>query len=335
MSPNAAVVEHIPSHHTIRARIGLKAKPPIDDEHELAQHQEYLWSRIRLVLREPFAEFWGTFIMVMFGNGSVAQVLLSTGITSAPGGNAFGQYQSISWGWGIGVMLGVYVAGDSGAYLNPAITFASCLYRGLPWRRFPIYFLAQLLGGFCGAGVVYANYISAINNYEGNGIRTVPPAKKATAGIFCTYPASFLPRANMFFSEFVASTLLMFVIFAMKDDSNLGAGKLFPLGLFFLIFGLGACFGFETGYALNLARDFGPRLMSYCVGYGHEVWSAGGYYFWIPMVVPFLGCAFGGLLYDVFIYTGESPVNTPWIGTKRVVQGDVMRRPKSAADNKV
>lgn len=72
----------------------------------------------------------------------------------------------------------------------------------------------------------------------------------------------------------------MFVIFALKDDTNngvsTGGGNWFPLALFFLIFGLGACFGWETGYAINLARDFGPRLMSYCVGYGSEVWSAGG-----------------------------------------------------------
>ena len=183
-------------------------------------------------------------------------------------------------------MLGVYVAGDSGAYLNPAITFANCIYRKLPWRRFPIYFLAQLLGGFIGAGVIYANYISAIDDIEGVGVRTVPPSPTATAGIFCTYPQPFLPRANMFFSEFIASTILMFVIFALKDDSNIGAGNLFPLTLFFLIFGLGACFGWETGYALNLARDFGPRLMSYAVGYGHEVWSAGGYYFWVGRSPP-------------------------------------------------
>lgn len=100
----------------------------------------------------------------------------------------------------------------------------------------------------------------------------------------------------------------------MKSD------KWFPLSLFFLIFGLGACFGWQTGYAINLARDFGPRLMSYAVGYPSEVWSAGGYYFWIPMVAPFLGCAFGGFLYDVFIYTGESPVNTPWLGLKQVAR---------------
>ena len=75
--------------------------------------------------------------------------------------------------------------------------------------------------------------------------------------------------------------MLVLVIFALKDDSNLGAGNLVPLALFFLIFGLGATLGWETGYAINLARDFGPRLFTYFVGYGSEVWSAGNYYFWV------------------------------------------------------
>ena len=164
--------------------------------------------------------------MVMFGDGSVAQVLLSTGQTTAPGGMGFGSYQSISWGWGLGVMLGIYVAGDSGAYLNPAITFSNCLYRQLPWRRFPMYFLAQFLGGFVGSGIVYANYISGIDWFEGgHGIRTVPPGKHATAGIFCTYPQPFVTKASQFFSEFIASTVLMFVIFALKDPSNNGVPR--------------------------------------------------------------------------------------------------------------
>jgi len=223
-------------------------------------------------------------------------------------------------------MLGIYVAGDSGGYLNPAITFANCMYRGLPWKRFPIYLLAQFLGGFLAAGVIYGNYKSAIDAYEGYGIRTVPPSKTATANIFCTYPQQFLTKTGQFFSEFVASAILMFVIFALKDGSNpgamgkSGAGNLFPLALFFLIFGIGACFGWETGYAINLARDFGPRLMSYAVGYGSEVWTAGDYYFWVPVVASFLGCTFGGFLYDLFIYTGpETPINTPWIGLKRIL----------------
>ncbi|KAF2036678.1 aquaporin [Setomelanomma holmii] len=316
-----------------RSALGLHPQAPIDEEHDQGPRSELLWSRIRTVLREPFAEFWGVAIMVMFGDGSVAQVLLSTGQTTAPGGNGFGNYQSINWGWGLGVMLGVYVAGDSGAYLNPAITFSSCLYRQLPWRRFPVYFIAQMLGGFVGSGIVYANYLSAIDYYEG-GLRTVPPAKTATAGIFCTYPQAFLTKTSQFFSEFIASTLLMFVIFALKDPSNNGvpkSDKWFPLCLFFLIFGLGSCFGWQTGYAINIARDLGPRLMSYAVGYGNEVWSAGGYYFWIPMVAPFLGCAFGGFLYDVFIYTGPSPVNTPWLGLKHLTPGYARRELRAHA----
>ena len=142
--------------------------------------------------------------------------------------------------------------------------------------------LAQTLGAFCAAAVVYANYKSAIDVYEGGShIRTVPPALNATAGVFCTYPQTFMSRTGQFFSEFIDSTILMFVIFALKDEGNLPSGINTPLALFFLIFGLGACWGYETGYAMNFARDFGPRLFTYMIGYGHEVWSAGNYYFWV------------------------------------------------------
>ena len=98
-----------------------------------------------------------------------------------------------------------------------------------------------------------------------------------------TYLQAFLTKTSQFFSEFVAATLLMFVMFALTDDSNPGmmgnsrAGIIFPLALFFLIFGHGVCFDWETGYAINLARDFGLRLVSYLVGYWYQVWSAGGY----------------------------------------------------------
>ena len=235
-------------------------------------------------------------------------------------------------------MLGVYTAGISGAHLNPAVTFANCVYRKFPWRKFPIYLVAQVLGAMVASAVVYANYKSAIDVFEGGpNIRTVG-SNTSTAGIFCTYPAAFMTKTGQFFSEFIASTILMFCIYALKDDGNLGAGNLTPLGLFFVIFGIGACFGWETGYAINLARDFGPRLVSYMIGYGHEVWSAGGYYFWVssshgsllyviclislkvPMVAPFCGCCFGGWLYDMFLFTGDSPINTPWLGLKRLIQ---------------
>lgn len=257
----------------------------------------------------------------------------------------FGPYQSISWGWALGVMLGIYVAGDSGAFLNPAITFAFCVYRRFPFRRWPIYLLAQCIGGFCAAGILYAVYIPAINHYAGHGVRKVPPEDGSTAQIFCTYPAKFLTNSQQFVSEFICSSILIFVVFALKDESNkgaaLGARNWFPLALFFLIFGLGACFGWETGYAMNPARDFPPRLFSYIVGYGPEVFTSGHYYFWwvsaffarfgtiyahlcisrVPIVAPMCGTLFGGFLYDAFIYTGpESPVNTPYLGLPYLIK---------------
>lgn len=199
--------------------------------------------------------------------------------------------------------------------------------------------LAQTLGAMCASAVVYGNYKSAIDTFEGGpDIRTVPGySDHASAGIFCTYPAPFMTRTGMFFSEVVSSTILMFMIYALKDEGNIGAGPLIPLCLFFLIFGIGACFGWETGYAINFARDFGPRLVSYMLGYGMNVWRAGGYYFWIPMVAPvrlpslypsllwmltmhaqFIGCTLGGWLYDMFLYTGESPINTDVAGLARL-----------------
>ncbi|KAF9889254.1 hypothetical protein FE257_007567 [Aspergillus nanangensis] len=274
----------------------------------------FIWSKTRLYCHEAFSEFFGTMILILFGDGVVAQVMLSHGEK--------GSYQSISWGWGLGVMLGVYVSGTSGSHINPAVTFANCVLRKFPWRKWPIYALAQTLGAMTGAAIIYGNYRSAIDVYEGGpSIRTVPGySSTATAGIFCTYPAAFMTRTGQFFSEFIASTILMFMIFALNDPHNMGAGNLTPLALFFVIFGIGACFGWETGYAINLARDFGPRLVSYMIGYGPEVWTAGNYYFWVPIVAPFFGCTFGGWLYDVFLYTGDnSPVNTPYMGLRRLL----------------
>lgn len=269
-----------------------------------------LWPRIRHYIREPLAEFLGTMILILFGDGVVAQVVLSK--------NTKGDYQSISWCWGIGVMFGVYCSGGiSGGHLNPAVTLANCIFRGFPWRKLPIYTFAQMLGAFCGSLIVYGNYLNAINAFEGYGVRTVT-GDTATAGIFCTYPAEFMTRTGMVFSEIIASSLLMIGIYAINDDENLAAGNLSPIALFFLIFGIGASFGWQTGYAINPARDFGPRLASLAVGYGSEVFSAGGYYFWIPIVAPCIGCTFGGFLYDALVYTGaESPINMKYMGLHR------------------
>lgn len=116
-----------------------------------------------------------------------------------------------------------YASGISGAHINPAVTFANCVFRGFPWRKFPIYAVAQILGAFCASGVVYANYKSAIDVFEGGpNIRTVPGySDHASAGIFCTYPADFMTTTGQFFSEFIASSVLMFCIYALKDGGQM------------------------------------------------------------------------------------------------------------------
>ncbi|KID93195.1 aquaglyceroporin, partial [Metarhizium majus ARSEF 297] len=251
-----------------------------NDESTKGSNIEQLrWPRIRTIWQDGFSEFFGTMILVLFGLGATAQSALTKG--------AKGDYQSILWGWGqmfsTGVMLGSYVSGKSGGHINPAVTLASCVYRGHPWRKFPIYALAQTLGGIVAAAIVYGNYRVAIDEFEGGvGVRTVS-GPNATADLFATYPAAvFISRTSMFFDEFLASSILQFIIFALSDEfNNFGAGPLKPLGLFFLVHGIGAGFGWQTGYAINLARDFGPRLVTYMAGYGPEVFSAGGYYFWV------------------------------------------------------
>lgn len=123
-------------------------------EEEKDSNPHLLWSRIRYHCQDAFSEFFGVFIMILFGDGVVAQVVLSKGEK--------GDYQSISWGWGLGVMIGVYVAGKSGGHLNPAVTLANCVYRGFPWKKLPIYLVAQTFGAFMASLVVYYNYYSAI-----------------------------------------------------------------------------------------------------------------------------------------------------------------------------
>ncbi|KAF2097145.1 aquaporin [Rhizodiscina lignyota] len=274
------------------------------------------WSRVRSTAQDAFSEFFGVFIFLLFSLASIAQVVLSNGQK--------GTYTSIVLGWGVGITLGAYVAGKSGAHLNPGVTLSMCVYRRLPWSKFPVYAVAQTAGAFAAAAVVYGNYIKAIDAYEGGpGIRTVPGfSTNATAGIFATYPADVVAgsKTAQFFSEFIPSSILMFMIFALTDEGNIAAGKLTPLGLGLTFVGITACFGWETAFALNFARDFGPRLLTAAVGYGSEVWTADGHYFWVPMIAPFLGCLFGGFLYDVFVYEGDSPINTPWMGLKRLVR---------------
>ena len=243
--------------------------------------------------REAAAEFLGTFILIVFGAGVVAQVVLSS--------EKNGGYLSINLAWGIAVTMGVYVAGTvSGGQLNPAVTLAAAVHRGFPWSKVPAYVAAQVAGAFSAAAVVWFTYREAFDAFDG-GVRQVAGAQ-GTAGIFATYPQPFLSIAGGFVDQVVGTMLLMIGAAAVTDQKNAGAPSWFtgPLvGL--LVIAIGVAFGFNAGYAINPARDFGPRLFTFVAGWGSGVFTAGGGWWWVPIAGPIVGAILGGWLYDGFI----------------------------------
>ncbi|CAE6483263.1 unnamed protein product [Rhizoctonia solani] len=273
------------------------------------------WAKIRHLIREPAAEFLGTMILIIFGTGVNCQVVLSgnTAVSASPKG----EYLSISFGWAVGTALGVWVSGGiSGGHINPAVTLAQAIFRGFSWKKVPSFILAQVLGACTGAGLVYANYHRAIDLFEGGlGVRTV-----ATASLFTTYAMDYLSNVQCLFSEVLATAILMLVVLAATDKRNgPPPNGLVPLVLFFLILGEGACLGMQTGYALNPARDLGPRLMCWMAGYGRQVWNyRSQYWLYTPVIGPIVGAILGAAVYDAFIFTGsESIFNKPDAAARR------------------
>ena len=244
--------------------------------------------------RELLAEFFGTFILIVFGVGVVAQVVLSR--------QTAGTFLSINIAWGLAVTMGCYVsAGVTGAHLNPAVTVALAVRRSFPWSRVLPYSLAQIAGAFVASAIVYFTYREALNAFDG-GIRQVL-GPQGTAGIWATYPQPFLSVfPGGFIDQVVGTALLVGVIFGITDTRNSPP----PAGLTSVVVGLlvlliGATFGFNSGYAINPARDFGPRLFTFVAGWGRGVFTAANNWWWVPIVAPIVGGVAGAWIYDVFV----------------------------------
>jgi len=240
-------------------------------------------------------------VLIVFGTGVVAQKVLSAGDA--------GTALSIHLAWGLAVTMGIYAsAGVSGAHLNPAVTLALVAFRGFPWRKVPAYVLAQLAGAFAGAAVTFVTYREAFDHFDG-GLRQVVGAK-ATAGIFATYPQPFLSDfPGGFVDQVVGTALLMLGIFAIADRRNAGPATFGPVLVGALVALIGMTFGFNAGYAINPARDLGPRVFTAVAGWGSEVFRAGGGWWWVPVVAPCLGGLLGALSYDLLV-TRHHPTET-------------------------
>ncbi|XP_071096959.1 aquaporin-10-like isoform X2 [Haliotis cracherodii] len=244
--------------------------------------------------REFLAEFLGTFILLVFGEGSVAQVVLSEGKNGSP--------QSIYWSWGIGVTMGIYVSGGvSGGHLNPAVTVAQAALGRLQLKKVPVYLLAQYLGAFVASILVYLVYTDALHHYD-DGVRAVV-GNVSTAGIWATYPQPFVSTANGFGDQVFGTAILLICVMGVTDPRNMSPPSgLIPISVGLIVVAIGMTFGFNCGYAINPARDLGPRIFTAVAGWGSDPFSFRGFnWFWVPILGPHIGAILGAYFYQACV----------------------------------
>jgi glycerol uptake facilitator protein len=244
------------------------------------------------MVAELSSEFAGTMVLILFGCGVVAQVVVGAG--------TLGNHDSISWAWGFGVAFGIYVAGRlSGAHINPAVTLAFACFEKFPWRKVLPYMVAQLLGAFVGALLVRWNYTETLAKVD-------PHHTFKTQFVFSTLPGNgTLPVSELgaLRDQIIGTAILLLVISAIIDMKNTKPGaNLHALMIGLLVVAIGMAYGADAGYAINPARDLGPRLASFFTGYS-TAWrdQFGNFYWWVPIVGPLIGGPLGAALYRLFI----------------------------------
>lgn len=292
------------------------------------------WSSFKYkYLKEFFGEFLGTMIMMMFGTAVVCQTRLSersqinkfnelvalnnfsdsqislVGYIATP--TVAGNFVTIAFGWAGAAVMGYFAAGGSaisGAHLNPAITLSNVIFRGLPSKKIGIYCFGQYLGSYLGSLIIFWYYHRVIVEVYPNWQH-----EEAVLAMFSVVPLDYLSSVRQFISEFVVGAMLQCGIFSLTDPYTCLSTDLFPMMLFILIFSLNAVGSYQTGAALNPARDMGPRLALMSVGMDKSIiFKAHHHFFWVPMITPLIGSFTGGLIYDFCIYQGhESPMNLP------------------------
>lgn len=268
------------------------------------------------LLGECLAEFLGTFVLIAFGCGVVAMA-----VAALPGSGraatpttiflAAGDWLLIAWGWALAVTFGVYVAGGvSGAHINPAVTLAMAVRRGFAWAKVLPYIFSQVVGAFTGAALVYLVYHNAISAFDSamKGPKTNGHTL-ATFSIFATFPAPYFHGGNWgpLIDQIVGTAFLVMFVVAVIDLRNQAVkANLGPLIIGFAVAAIGMSYGANAGYAINPARDFGPRLFTYAAGWDSlafpgSVSGAFSDYWWIPIVGPLIGGVIGIFIYDLFI----------------------------------
>lgn len=253
-----------------------------------------------------------------------------------------GVNDTATWAWGFATMLAIYIAGGiSGAHLNPAISIMLSIYRGFPLGKLPVYIAAHMIGAFLATLIAFGIFQPGLLTFPSadrqklylqvqnpSDAKSLSSSSESFASIvlsnFITAPhAPWIDMSTAFLTELTGTTILTISVLALGDDTNAppGAGmNAFIVGL--LVTVLGMAFGYNTGLAMNPARDFGPRLAMLVLGYGtHNTLFANGYWFRVAWLGPLTGAILGGFLYDAAIFVGgESPVNYPTQRMRRAVR---------------
>lgn len=268
-------------------------------QRKLRSWRENVWG-------ELLSELFGTFVLICFGDGVVGLAvvgLYGSGRTDKVF-DAAGDWMIIGWGWGLAVAFGVWVAGGiSGAHLNPAVTLGHAFKGMLPWKKVVPYWIAQIIGAFLGAAVVYVDYFQSIDMFNADkGVTRGSEGGLDTFSIFATFPAESADGGwgVPLFDQIVGTFFLVFFIYALIDPSNAGFKKLkaaWPLMVGLAVVAIGISFGTDAGYAINPARDFGPRVFTWLAGWGHNAFPGPSHYWWIPIVGPLIGGAIAPFAY--------------------------------------
>jgi glycerol uptake facilitator protein len=250
----------------------------------------------KILLGELIAECMAVFIIILIGDSAAAMYTL---YDPSP-------YKQAYWGvcitWGLAVTIAIYVTGAvSGTHANPAVTLALAIFRGFSWRKVAPYVVAQVLGGFLGAAVVYQLYGPVIDSF--NALHHLSRVDGGAAGVFFTHPGEAITPMHAFVDEIILTALLLLGIFAITEEFNTQApmANSGALIIGFLVAAIGASAGYLEAWALNPARDFGPRLFAFVAGWGPAALPSPQNYWWIPIAGPLIGGVVGGGAYQLLI----------------------------------
>jgi glycerol uptake facilitator protein len=251
----------------------------------------------RRYIGELISEAVAVFIIIAFGDSVAAMYVL---YDPSPYLNA---YWGVAMCWGLAVMIAIYVTGSiSGTHANPAVTLALVLFRGFPAKKLLPYWIAQVVGGFVGAAAVLLLFGPVIDHF--NLTHHLTRADGGAAGVFFTHPGLAITPMHAFVDEIVLTALLVFGIFAITEKFNEVApqGNTSALMIGLLVALIGGSMGYLEAWALNPARDFGPRLFAYFAGWGSSALPAPDNYWWVPIVAPLIGGVVGAGAFQTLIY---------------------------------